>query len=172
MAETIKERAELLVQYPDNITQDISAQDLRDLVVSIDLYAEIFRSGTGNQNLGGMGAVLQWDANGQSFEVTPNMASNRIDIVHNGLYDVRFEGSVEIEKLIDFVTFIRVNSVNIREIGTLAVKDDSHKVSFSLGALLTLTASDQVEIFVDPSAAGADFDMRIGSRFTVKRMLG
>lgn len=83
MADTIRTRAAILALLADNNSGNISAQDLRDAIVSIwgvmsSLYVQ---SGSTPQSVGTTPAVLQaWATAGPAAGLTPSTADNKITI--------------------------------------------------------------------------------------------
>ncbi len=149
----------------------ISAMDLNvaDLL-AFRHYGELYRITKGNQSLPSAGAVMAFDGQGLNLSLT--YQGDAIKIVNNvsAEYNIRFEGTAEIKKQIEFTIWIRINGINAREIGTLEQKDDDTSISFSMGAFINLNNDDLVEIYIIPDSNNKDFDLQIGSRLTIIRI--
>ena len=173
MAENTKTRSQLIAQYPDNATQEISAEDLRDFVVSVDIYAEIYASSDLSQGIsGGSGEDLVYNANGLSAFCTPDEANNQIIIDHDGNYEVRFEGSANIETSLWIDHYVRVNGVNVRKLGRMEQKEsDQTTPSYAFGGIFALAQGDLVTHRLLRQSGTVDFDIREGARMVVKRLM-
>jgi hypothetical protein len=158
------------VQSGDNVS--VLVNDAGYLTaVPVQPYGEIYASSNLTQSIGNAGEVLAFNANGAQSGTTADQANNRIDIPTAGDYNIEFSFSVDCEKQVEFEIYIRVNGSNVRQIGTIGVKDDpDFFVGAGLGAILGLSINDQVQIWIDPDANNKDFDIMAGSRLTVTKV--
>jgi hypothetical protein len=101
MSEQPRTYAQLQTLLADNTTQDISAEDLRDLMATaLSGFATIgvANGATPQGSLGNTGIKLTaFDTNGQSRDMTPDQANDQITVGYDGLYlalfSVSFTGS-------------------------------------------------------------------------------
>lgn len=90
MADTQRNLAALLALCPDNAAREISAQDLRDVFVSLmGVHGEIVASGGDtDQTLAAQTweTIENWTADGESSGTTPQHSSHRIRLDLAGVY--------------------------------------------------------------------------------------
>jgi len=142
------------------------------------VYGEIYGAdlSTAQGSLGTTQAAIDFStigaSDGISNEVTPNVANDRIDVVHAGNYRVHWEVSFSGTGNAIFKFHLRIGGVEqaraacVREIGT---GGDVGNCGFD--AMMTLAASDQLTIYVETDN-GADTDtMTIEDcHFNIERM--
>jgi len=142
--------------------------DLLELLDALDSYGELYRGTNGSQNVTGSGTILDWDAAGQSQNVTVDTANNRLIALFAKDYNCVFQGYVAIEKEIEYEINLLKNGSLFRELGTMIIKDDSPDFgTISAGCIVPLAVNDYVEIQVDPVGGNKQFDMRTGARFMI-----
>lgn len=97
MAETQRSLADLLALLADNTSQDISPQDLRDMLISImGVYGELWTAGRSTGTTIGTSFIKldNWENNGAAKKVTVDSANNKMSIQIAGLYRVSATFSV------------------------------------------------------------------------------
>jgi hypothetical protein len=98
MADTVRSRAALLTLLADNSTGNISAQDLRDTLVSLHgVYGALYTlAGSGTMTLSSTAATFdQWAANGLSSGTTPDYTTaDGITVGSDGVYLAQFNVSL------------------------------------------------------------------------------
>lgn len=156
MPDTRRDRAAILALFADNSTQDISAQDLRDYVVTVmGGYAEI-RVDDGAASQTGVitpEILTGWATNGPSNGLTADQANNKITIDVDGLYMVWFQASFSGTGNATMQFHVRVDSGG----GYVEQGQGCHRKmsaggdvgSCSFVALLNLSAADDVAIYVE-----------------------
>ena len=91
---TIRTNAELQTLFADNITGAISPQDLRDFLDSImGVYGSmVIQGGSTSQTFAsGVPEVMtEWTADGLANGMTPAYASDKMTVVHTGIYKIDF----------------------------------------------------------------------------------
>jgi len=99
MTDTIRTRAALLALLADNTTGEISAQDLRDMMVSIFGVYGIIKciDGSTPQTLAdGVAEKLEnFCTNGLAVGMTPDHSNNQITVDETGVYALFFSASME-----------------------------------------------------------------------------
>jgi len=99
MADTIRTRAALLALLADNTTGEISAQDLRDMLVSIfGVYGVIkcIDRSTPQTVADGVAEKLEnFCTNGLAVGMTPDKDNNQITVDKTGVYVLCFAASIE-----------------------------------------------------------------------------
>jgi hypothetical protein len=152
MADTIRDRAALLALLSDNVTGDISANDARDVLVSVHgVYGMIYVAGgsAGQTGVGGTPTPLTgFTNNGLGAGTTPDHTTDKITVGTAGVYllvlQTSFGGSVGVE----FECHIYRNVADTgfgfhRKLG--ATGDVG---SASVVGLATLAANDTVSVYV------------------------
>ena len=90
MADTSRTKAELLTLFADNITGDISEQDMRDFIASVfDEYGSLqIKSGVTAQSVSATPQkLINWSSIGPSLGVVPDFANNEFTIGTDGIYE-------------------------------------------------------------------------------------
>ncbi len=157
MVDTVRTRAYVLATlFPDNTTGDISPQDLRDFVVSImGVYGSIvIENGSTSQAFAsGVPEVMtEWTGNGLSAGTTPDEANNKITILHDGVYEVKFHCSFQGNNPI-------VNEFELRVDGVATgLKCQRKTTSADIGSCsfvghVSLTANEELSIWFEGDGA-------------------
>ena len=159
MADTSRTKAALLTLLADNTTGDISEQDVRDVLVSImGGYGDIYLTGgsTAQTSIGTSYVKISgFAANGLSDETTPDHTNDRVTVTGAGVYlvntSISFSGTGNA-----VITFsVHVGQAEptqkisiVRKIGAGGDVGNANAVG-----ILSLSASDQVELFVKSDGA-------------------
>jgi hypothetical protein len=175
MADTRRDRAAILALFADNATQDISAQDLRDYVVTnLGGYAEI-RVDDGSAAQTGITTptiMTGWASNGESNGLTADQANNKITIDVAGLYMIWFQNSFSGGANITFEFNVNVDSGG----GYVEQQGGCHRKMSAGGdvgsagfvRLLSLSAADDVAIFVEANSSASMTP--IDAQFIIKQV--
>ena len=152
-------------------TGELTTLSIQPFADTTGTYAEIYRSNTNEQVLPAAGAVIEFNENGLSNGATPNEAGDSITIDTDGNYSVKVDFTALLEKRIEFDLFVRVNGVNVRQIGVLSSRDGNDDIlGYSLGANLALVDGDVVQIYAVPESNNRDIDIYTGSRFYITKL--
>jgi hypothetical protein len=161
MPDTVRSLADILTLLADNASGDISPQDLRDAVVSLSgNYSQLVSTG-GSKVLSSAHAKFDlWTSTGpESGCATGDHATNRrVTVSVDGTYDVSF--NISGPSYANFRAWLRVNNTTNLEAmgGSLG--------EYNWRGLLTLSAGDYVELFVNNSGTGF-----ITTNFTAARLV-
>lgn len=157
MADTIRTKTALLALYGVGVAGGISAQDLRDAIVSIlGCYGSIyFRGNAAVQAIGAATPeqLTEWTGNGQSNGVTPAYASDQITIITTGIYSIRFHCSFQgvAAKIQGFE--LRIDGA-VTGLETRRYTSSNDVGSCSFGDFMSLTAGEVLSVWVEGSGAG------------------
>lgn len=168
MVDTIRTLAELNGLFADNNTQSVSEQDLRDLVLSQNVHAEI---GSGAKTLITLGTgwqALDFDVAG-AFErgVTANTVDSRIEGVPCTMkavvtVEVFFKG--EVGQDYDFTVFRNTHSTpaQINTLNRLGMRvlDAAQTIQHSWSVGVQFSAGDSIQAAVRSN--GNDFELLFG----------
>ena len=170
MPDLIKDIDEILTAFADNNDRDVTAQQLRNYVVSISVFGSKFRNTTGAQMIGTVGEVLTWDGDGVARGVAAGVAEDlEIPVGGAGDYEVVFDGSVNTQAGRTYEVILAING---GPLNTLAWVDGDGNIQSVSGSIVkNLAEGDLVSIFCEASAASSDFFMQTGSNFSLKRLL-
>ena len=160
MADTIRTRAALLALLTDNITGNISAQDMRDVLVSLfGVYGMISTQdgSTAQNSITSFVKLANWTHSGPSLGLTPAHASGQImvDAESDGLFLALFQCSfMGSPNNTTFGLHLFVDGVD-SEFGTHRRISSNDTGSASGFGILTLTGSQVVDLRVEASQAAA-----------------
>lgn len=173
MADTPRSVGLLQSMLANNITGNISPQDLRDfLVTALGVYGSIsVADGSTQQDDPYTGAKLTcYTTNGNSNGTTPDHTDDSITIGVAGNYDIAFQVSFSGTSSSTAAFRLRVNGAETspvygctRKLGTAG---DVGSASF-LAPGVTLAVNDVVTIYVELDGATDDLTV-VDSQFTVK----
>jgi len=154
---TIRTYAALTALFADNITGDISPQDLRDFLDSQRVYGSIvFEGNAVTQTLAsGVPEILtEWTGDGLSNGSTPAYASDQITIDNAGIYQVNFQASFQglTTKIQEFE--LRVDGV-VTGVKCLRYTSASDVGSCSFSCQISLAAAEVLSVWVEADGAGA-----------------
>lgn len=161
MVDTIRTRAQVLALLADNVTGDISPQDVRDMLVSLfGVYGSIYVKDAVAGQVPGVTPVklLAFTTNGLSNGLTPDHTNDRLtvpDAQSAGDYIVFFQCAFSGTNNATFQFEFYLNQVATgfkasRKLG--AAGDVGSCSLIGLGSLVSL---DEIEIFVDGTAAAS-----------------
>lgn len=159
MVDTIRSLADLLALLADNSSGDISAQDVRDVVVSLHgVYGEMYVTGGASaQSLDTTPAQLTgFAANGNSSGTTPDHTNDQITVGTDGVYLVHGQFSAIGETGTTYELELRSNGSlvpGIRCKFTASMTVGDH-VSASFIGLVTLAADDVLSVYGESDDAG------------------
>lgn len=160
MADTRRTRASLLTLYADNATQDISAQDLRDGVVSwMGGYASILTvdGSTAQTGISATPAIVTgWSANGAASDgLTPDYTTtDGITIDVDGVYAIYFQSSFSGTGSKTFEYHLRVDGVEQAEGAHRKMGTAGDVGSVSFAAIKSLSAAEVVTVYVESGDGG------------------
>jgi len=167
---TIRTYAALTALFADNITGDISPQDLRDFLDSQRVYGSIVFEGnavTQTLVLNTPEKLTEWTGDGISNGVTPAFASDEITIDNAGIYQVNFQASFQglSTKIQEFV--LRKDAV-ATAVGCRRYTSATDVGSCSFSCQISLAAAEVLSIWVESTGSG---DITVEeAQFTVYRI--
>jgi hypothetical protein len=175
MSDTIRTRAALLALLADNVAGDISAQDMRDLLVSLHgVYGMLYvASGASAQSLTTTPAKLTgFAANGPSAGTTPAHGSDQITVGTDGVYLIMGQFSCIGETGATYRLALRVGGVEAPEIATkfTASMTVGDHVSASFVGLVSLSGSDVLTVYGESDDAGGADLTPVEAQVMVKRV--
>lgn len=175
MADTIRDRAAILALFADNTSGDISAQDARDMIVSVHgVYGMLYvAAGAAAQSLTTTAAKLTgFAANGPNAGTTPDHANDQLTVGTAGVYLIHGQFSAIGETGTEYTLTLRKNGAAVTEIATgftaSLVVGDVHSCSFC--GLLSCAANDVLTVYGESNdAGGADLTLQ-NAQLTVYRV--
>ena len=156
---TIRTYAELTALFADNVTGDISPQDLRDFLDSQRVYGSIvIQGGSTAQAFTADTPELmeEWTADGIAVGVTPAYATDKITIDNTGIYLVNFYCSFAGNNPV-------VNSFELRVDDVATGMQFDRKTSSSdvgsgaFSGIISLTAAEVLTVWFTGSGASSNF---------------
>lgn len=160
MPDTVRSRTALLALLADNTTQQISPQDMRDVLVSLHgVYGCIYvHAGATAQNITTTPAqLLAFATNGPSSGTTPDQASDQITVGSAGVYLMFSSVSATGESNTVFEYQFRVNDVDLSHHFRARYAGPGAYESASGMAIHACSADDVVTLYaVSDQAGGAD----------------
>ena len=174
MADTIRTRVELLTLLADNVTGDISPQDMRDVLVTVHgVYGGLYKSGppvlqpviTPPQKL------LNWTSIFPEAGVNASIGSSDITVNTDGIYKVEasfsFTGDLATEN------WLFELAVNGTPVGPACEERlDGFGIPMaacSFSGLITASAADKLSIEVSPGTGGSGIGLTY-AQFLVHRV--
>ncbi len=157
MADTIRTKTALLALYPVGNANAISAQDLRDAVVSIlGCYGAIrFQGNAATQTIAAATpeVLTEWTHDGLSNGTTPAFASDQITILTAGVYEVTFTCSFQgvATKIHEFELRIDGAVTNFK---TRRYTSSNDVGSCSFCSIVTLAANEVLTVWVEGTGNG------------------
>lgn len=173
MADTPRSLSQLLAILADNTSGDISAQDLRDMLVTcLGVYGSLscFEEST-IQNDPNTGAKLTcFDTNGSSNGMTPDHTDDSITCNVTGVYDIAAHISFSGTNSSTVKMRLRIDGVEqpyglTRKLGNTDVGDASF-----LAPGISLTSGEKITIYVECDTSTDDITV-VDAQFTA-RMIG
>lgn len=159
MADTQRSLADNLLRLADNTTRQISPQDLRDLLVSaLGGYGEVYTTGgTGTQALTSSPTLInQITTNGDSSNVVPDQANNRLTISTAAVYQITANISWTSDSVSDVFTFeIKKNDASMiagQKVLQRCVAANEPN-SITIGGQESLAAADYIQLFASCDAS-------------------
>lgn len=160
MADTPRDRATLQGLWATNGVQGLSAQDLRDGLVSImGVYAQLFlTAGASAIGVGTAWQTLDWAAGANGLEDTADADYTADRIVPGtgtgGVWEVQFQATVTGTASTEFAIKASVNGTRQDRASCKVAMDAAQTVaSCSFVALLTLAAADVLTIEISANGA-------------------
>lgn len=158
MADTRRTRAELLASLADNSTGDISAQDLRDFLVTIMGGYASLKTVDGTTAQGSINAtpakVTTWDTNGAANGLIPDHTTDDITVDVSGVYfvecDISFSGSGNST----FQVHLRVDGVEADEGFHRKIGSGGDTGSAGFHGIVSLTAAEVLTVYIESQDGG------------------
>jgi hypothetical protein len=174
MVDTVKSVADLQALLADNVSGDISAQDLRDFLVSaLGIYGSLSCYEAAVEQVDpDTGAKLTcFTANGNSAGMTPDHTDDSIAASVAGNYDIAFQASFSGTSSSEIRFRLRIDGVEqsfgcTRKLGTAG---DIGSASF-LAPGVTLAVGEKITVWVE--ADGATDDLTVADAQLTARMVG
>lgn len=174
MADTVRTRAALLALLPDNMTEDISPQDLRDVVVSLHgVYGEMsIQAGASAQgSISTTPAIVTgWNTNGLSDGTTPDHTTNGITITEAGIFVVDF--SISLSALTASALFafeIYKGAVAQGQVAEIMSNATPDRACVAGGGIVSCSAADVLSLYVYSNGAARTMTPTEG-QFRVRRI--
>lgn len=177
MASTIRNRTDILNLLGDNSSKAISAQDVRDAIVSVwGVFGEMYVfGGTTAQVVGTTPTVLTlWSSIGESNGVTVDTSNNRITIGAgaDGTYRVHCNVDYNGDHNVKF-KFV------LRRTGSIISRATQSRQFFNTGldgvrsagfsGYLTAAVGDQLQIYVEATVNSSNMTI-VEAQFLIERM--
>jgi len=161
MADTPRNLTDLLALLADNTTGNISAQDLRDMLVScLGVYGSLscFEAGAVQTDPNTGAKLTCFTTNGDAHGTTPDHTDDSIQIDVSGEYDIYFQCSFSGTASAVVKFRLRVDGVEqsfgcTRKIGTAG---DIGSASFFAPAQ-DLTTGEKITVYIEADGATDDF---------------
>jgi len=174
MADTPRSLADLQSYLADNTNGNISAQDLRDfLVTALGVYGSIscFEASTQQDNPDTGAKLTCFTANGNSHGMTPDHTDDSITVDVAGNYDILFQVSFSGTNSSEVRFRLRIDGVEqdfgcTRKLGT---GGDIGSASF-LAPGVTLAVDEVISVYVETD--GATDDLTVADAQLTARMVG
>lgn len=149
--------------------QTIALADEAEAEVAV--YGDIYVTGgsSGQLNIGTSFIKLtQFAANGQSDGVTPDHTNDRLTIVTTGVYEVHFFLKTVATTSGTVTMSVHVDQAEPTEKIVQITDSGLPRSSFTASGLLSLTANQEIEIFVKGGAASDDITVGEGHLWCAK----
>ncbi|RLD03434.1 MAG: hypothetical protein DRI65_12900 [Chloroflexota bacterium] len=151
MADTIRDKAELLALVQVGVAGGIDAQAMRDMLVSVfGVYGSIVVQGgsTAQAFASGVAEVMtEWTGNGTTNDgMTPDYANNKITIDNDGVYKVDFFCSFQGNNPIVNEFELRIDGA-ATDIGFQRKTSSADVGSGSFSAVVTLGATEELSVW-------------------------
>ena len=171
MADTIRTKTALLALYVIGTAGGITAQRLRDFVVSVmGCYGSIvIQGGSTGQTIavGTPEKFTEWTADGPANGTTPAFATDEITIDNAGVYEVFFQTSFAGITNCVFEFVLRKDAV-IAGPGCQRKTANTDVGSASFQCHITMAAAEVLSIWVEGNVNGSF--TAVDTQFTVKRI--
>jgi len=175
MVDTIRTETQILALLADNITGDISPQDMRDIIVSLSVGGSMYVEDAAVTQVVGTSFELMvlLDANGRSDGVTPDHTADSLTIDANadGEYVTHFDCTFSGTGSTEFDFHIRKNGLEVNGAGASKRKlgTGGDVGSMSMAGDLTLAEGDTVTVWIKADGSSKDFILSDG-RLSIKRI--
>lgn len=161
MAETSKSKADLITQLADNITGNISPEDVRDIVASLyGSFGELRTiEGSATQAITGTPAkATGFTSNGLSVGCVVDHTTDDITVDVDGVYDIRLEGSFagSSNDILYLGIYVNGSDGGLPYIDT-AISTGGDVQSGATGGFLDLSAGDVLTVYVWSDTGGTEF---------------
>ncbi len=171
MVDTARSLSDLQTLLADNVSGDISPQDVRDMLVScIGIYGSlsVFNGSTQQDNPDTGAKLTAFTTNGNSNGTTPDQSNDQITIDVAGNYDIAFQCSFSGTGNTTFQFRLRIDGVEssygcVRKLGS---GGDTGSCSF-LAPGVTLAATEVVTVYVEADGSTDDLTV-VDAQFAVK----
>jgi hypothetical protein len=164
MADTVRTRAAVLALLADNSSGDISAQDVRDAVVSMfGVYGAIYVADGSTAQTGVTTTpeiLTAWAANGLAVDMTADQANNQITVGTDGVYLIGCQVAFESGGVAQWEFHLRIDGAE-QWPGTHRRVTTTDVGSCSFFAIMSLTASQALTVYVESdNGSGEDLTVR------------
>ena len=172
MVDTIRDKSTLLTLLADNVNGDISAQDVRDMLVSLHgVYGAIYVTGGVTEQTGISGTPVKitgFAADGISSGTTPAHANDQITVGVAGDYKISAQLSFSGSASKTFLFEIRVDDITTVYTFERKLGAGGDIGSGSMVGLLTLAANAVVSVYVSSSDGGTSITIGDGQLIVEK----
>jgi hypothetical protein len=172
MADTIRDRTTLLANMPVGTARGISAQDIRDMLVSVHgVYGCLYtQDGAAPQSLTPTPAKLTgWASVGNEAGVTGSHGDDELVVGTAGIYLVSFYASVTVAADVKFQLRLRIDGVEAAGAGcSIEAAAGTYGVSFALP--VSLAANQVLTIYGESDEAGGANLTLVDGQFLAHRI--
>ena len=153
MADTLRTRAQLLALLADNITGEISAQDLRDMLVSVmGIYGIITMAAnvTGQALTADTPAkLINWEADGLGIGCTPDFANSQITIDNTGVYRITAFVSLKSDSAaLNVKASIRVDGA-VKALNEVSLDNAGGILTIPVVDVITVNATEIITVYLE-----------------------
>jgi hypothetical protein len=160
--------------FADNTAGDISAQDIRDLLVSMTgAYGELYVTSTAATQVIGTSPtiVTAWDTVGENdgAVVIPSHSNNNMRVTQGGVYCLQFDMSFVGSNSTTYTMQPYIDGV-VHHTKVIRKTNSSGDIgTYHTTGIATLVADQVVDIRVSADGAGKDYTVYAG-QFSLRRM--
>lgn len=177
MPNTVRDRSTVLALLPDNTSGEISAQDLRDWLVSTwgQYGAMAFYGASSTQSLNTTPAVITaFDIDGGSDNVTVNLTNNNFTIGSGGGGVWMVETHMTMSALnsgTKYTFHIAKNGTRISG-GSNSIKttDTNAHINVSISFVTTVSVGDTLSVMGESDAGGGQLITPVHGQFVIRRL--
>lgn len=176
MADQVRTKADLLTRFPDNTSQIITPQDVRDFLVSVlGGYGQIY---TANSSIALAIVTTVWsklaafDTDSVSDDITVSSANDNLTILTTAIFEISFNVSFTGSTVTARwdIQIAKNSGASFLSASAGVTTDSDGSVSASGSGLVTLTAGDILDLRVKHDQGGTENITVKHSSLTVKRV--
>lgn len=173
MADTIRDRTTLLTNMPVGTTRGISAQDIRDFLVSVHgVYGCLYvQDGATPQSLTTSPAkITGWASVGNEAGVVGSHSNDLLTVGSAGIYMVTLHASILVAAAVKYQLRLRINTVEATGAGCCVELTAADKIDVSFALPVSLAASDELTVYGESDEGGGANLTLIDAQFIAHRI--